>query len=264
VKHQADNPADIRYTWGRWQFSLRELLAVTAGLSVFFSAVAYAGARHAAVVFGLLAMLALCISVWLRRIRLFVLGVGILTLCLLVALFPWATQGTWSGSKSVALQFTVVGAESQRPIEGAVVLVRGVAILGYRPRFPMPGDDPGVAGQTDKHGAIILVHTFPVYGRYSLFARTGHVCFYSKGAATYWLDVSAPGYEPRYTPLRMLTGPTRDVNDATPPPMRIELKKVGPRDRARKGGTLVHPTGVPPNHWPIPIKPQHSVPLELR
>lgn len=107
MQRKSDRLADTRQTRARWQFSLRQLLAVTAGLSVFFSAVAYAGVLGATVLLGLAGVYLICTGLWSGRSGTIAVGVAAFALSLFLGI-PWYQVAVWDGSKNVALQFVVV------------------------------------------------------------------------------------------------------------------------------------------------------------
>ncbi len=222
----------------RWQFSLKQLFAATAGLSMFFSAMAYGGAWGAVIFLGTAGIVLICVGFWLHRNRMCEAGVVGLTLCLLLGLLLPATEGAWSGRKSVPLQFVVVDAATKEPIGGASVRIREMSTRRDYPRLPIPVGELGIEGQTDLDGQVTLVGAFDAAGSFSLFKRTCHVFF-----DRCWLQGSAPEYETAFIPLSRYTGRVYDLDDGLPSPIRIELKKTAiVIDNAPKGWTASQPT----------------------
>ena len=239
MKDEIETGADLCQTRARWQFSLKQLLAVTAALSVLLSAVVYPGAWAATVLisFGAGGVLAICVGLWSRRSGLCEAGVVALVLALLLGLLLPAIAGSWSGKWPVPLQFVIVDGATEEPIRGVSVRICEMGARREDPRVRIPTEEPGIEGKTDRNGAVTLQGEFPAGGPVSPFGRKGEVRFSSR----YWLQVSAAGYETLVIPLSERTGRACDINDPTPAPMRIELKKAATLDSAQKGGPASQP-----------------------
>ena len=238
MQSKSDRSVDTHQTLARWQFSLRQLLAVTAGLSVFFSAVAYAGVLGAAVLLGLAGAYLTCAGLWSGRRGPIAIGVTLFVLSLFLGI-PLCQVAFWDGSKNVALQFVVVDAAAERPIDGASVRIRDISTGAQYPKLPVPVGERGIEAKTGRDGAVTLTERFPASGRDSPFQHTGKVHFLQE----YWLQVSSPGYETLLIPLCECAGKARDIDDCTPPPMRIGLRRAGAFDRLQEDGSGSQHTG---------------------
>ena len=210
-----------------WQFSLRQLLAATAVLAAFCSAVVYGGAPGALlfiVVFGIAIT-----TVGIRRDRFGWRITGILlTLFCMLGLCSGGGTVYWDGRKTVPLEFRMVDSETDLPIAGARVRVRDVSSgptpPSIPPAVPPPAGERDVEGTTDSDGNVLLACEFPASGTDTWFRHTANVHFLR---FQYWLQASAPGHKTVLVQLCELTGKSRPLKDPVPPRMRIEMKPTG-------------------------------------
>jgi hypothetical protein len=129
-----------------------------------------------------------------------------------LGLFLWgalAPPVLFSGETDVALQFVVTDAEDGTPVPGAVLRVADP----FR-------DDRVTAVQADQNGHAKMTHSFATQGEQRRYWRSGSIGFEDR-----WLEVSAPGYGTSITLLADSTGVQRDINDSSPPPIKVTLRK---------------------------------------
>jgi hypothetical protein len=215
--------ASARRAPRRFHFTLKELLVATALVGGFLAAAVHGGALGAAIFLTCAGALLIGLGWWLRRRGILDAGVvlGILGLALFV-LLPYRPFTVWDGRKAVGLTFVVVDAATGEPIPEARVRIRDLSPGADYPQLPVPPGEPGVEGQTDSTGSVVLVQRFRASGRDSPYEQTGQVRF----VYGYWLQVSAEQHETVLRPLSELTGKSRDIEDPTPPPIRVELKRT--------------------------------------
>jgi hypothetical protein len=116
----------------------------------------------------------------------------------------------WTGSKDVELRFLVVDAQTRAPIEGASVMLS------------RPGKDYGREVKTGPDGAASLTVSCWTACKSSFFEYSGSVMFWD------WeINVSKDGYGSICkVELPYWKGGIRDIGDADPPPIRVELKRL--------------------------------------
>jgi hypothetical protein len=147
-----------------------------------------------------------------RRLRLWAVLLALVLACGGLYLFVETVKTTlWIGSRDVELQFVVVDKGTGQPIEGATISLYG----GYE-------SDPPLTLHTGLDGTAKKVVTCRSGGRETLFTSSSHVSFGNWG-----LEITKDGYRGTgRLELAQFTGESRDGDDATPPPIRVELKRL--------------------------------------
>src|SRR5262249_31310589 len=115
------------------------------------------------------------------------------------------------GSKDVRLRFLVVEASTGQPIPGGKVAL-----------FIWPQKGSSVEASTCPEGTVSLVAPCPVLLYRGLFRAS-----YSVYLDSWWFEATAAGHEG--TGRQYLVWHTlwiRDIGDADPPPIRVELKRL--------------------------------------
>jgi hypothetical protein len=209
----------------RFQFTLRSLFIVTAILAAFSAASARWGVAGAYLVLLAGAVLQIGRGIWQRRAGLAVFGV-IGAIMLLGFSIPLFSVAIWDGRATVSLQFIVVDSTTDKPVPNATVRIRRtIDFVISTSRQTIPTGEHGVQANTSNDGTVVLAEEFNTTGHEGVLENYGFVLFRYYGEE-YWVQVSASGYETCLVPLISLTGVRRDIEDRTPPPMRILLDPV--------------------------------------
>jgi hypothetical protein len=204
------------------QFSLRTVLAILTGSSVFLGVAAWAAWSAAVIIplsLGTLGILVTILALRRRRRGLALLGGLLMVFAVGVFANNALTVVAWVGRHKLDVHVTVLDASALTPLPNATVEVL------YGPESPIEGGLPDVARDfrrsdlpqgakgltTDERGHVTFTQEFFAAGQYSLFRDSGYV---STGRV--WLRVTATGYRTTYMPLDRQSGRPRDIHDETP------------------------------------------------
>ena len=208
-QRQAPNESNRRF-----QFSLRTLMGLTAGLSLLFGMVAWKGEQGAFLFFLGVGVCLIALGIYLRRLGLILVGTVAVVLMYLGVSFSARRTGVSSGStwRPVPITIKVVDAANKDPIPGAAVYVRSRSDLSPDPQEVLTGTD----GVAEVEGQ--LTRGFTSY-RTMFGTRTERWISFA-GA---WVNASAEGYEPVRKPLTAYLGESRDSDGRPLPEVRVEM-----------------------------------------
>lgn len=205
----------------RFQFSLRTLMGLVAGCSLFCGMVAWQGEQGAFLFFLGVGFCLMVLGIVLRRIGLILAGAAAVVLMFLAVSFSAQRTGVTTASiwQPVAIRIEVVDAASKEPVAGAGVYVRSRSDLAPTAE-ELPTDADGVAEVTAELSCGFT-------GYRTLFGTRTERSISFAGATVH---AGARGYETVDRPLSAYLGKSREFSSTGQLVVRVEMVRKRPQD----------------------------------